>query len=158
MCLVGEAHLTGLHGAGVRAQEAGDLSRVGGLLGSLARNLGRLDLFTVTADAGADLRQVGRALQLLAGFCGAPGRQLPADVAQAAAAASHVLRCFLKPNATGGQYVVCHVQHRLCCHCILFSILVCDSTAPSVPVACLSHGQKCYHPSMQWSGSVTTMH
>ena len=79
------------------------------MLEGLIRHLGGMDLFTVTTNEGAELRQYRHTLQQLAGFCAAAGQEgrngaprlLPAEMLAAAAAASQILRYFLKPNATG---------------------------------------------------------
>lgn len=92
-------------------QGAGDLSRPEGLLEAVLGQLGRTELFTVTVNEDADLRQYARMLQQLTGFAAAvghaPGRVSPAETLQAAGAASQILRCFLKPNSTGGIPGIC---------------------------------------------------
>ena len=92
-------------------QVAGNLSSPTGLLESLIRHLGGMDMFTVTTNEDAELRQYRHMLQLLSGFCAAAAGQgeglrrvSPAETLAAASAASQVLRYFLKPNATGGQH------------------------------------------------------
>ena len=99
-----------------------------GLLDSLARNIGRLDLFTVTADERGDLRQYRRLLQQLAAFFGDQGPS-PRDVLRAAYDASHILRCFLKPNATG-----------VCLFAVKSLTRNCSGAARNLGVGCGSQG------------------
>ena len=71
-----------------------------------------MDMFTVTTNEDAELRQYRHMLQGLSGFCAAAAGHeeglrrvsLPETLA-AASAGSQILRCFLKPNATGREAV-----------------------------------------------------